>query len=254
MKKLLSILALTLAFTSCSNDSDAPTAAILPTFELNGLFKMDTSYSTDDENFLFENNRLFIGNEAGTIHQELVVGSNLLNDAVAFTFNSATNKINFTYSSNLWEGTYEPTTGKIINGVVKSANGLVVVASFNGQKYIPQASGTNLFNGHWKGNFGSGTNVPSNFFNVIVENGFLVVTSQSENTLDNGTPSRYGLSLNTPVINDKTITCIYQYIGGQTFSLQATYNPTTKKLEGTWGSGINTSGGGTVIFEPQNFN
>lgn len=254
MKKIIILFAVILLIMSCSKNDDAPVAPVLPKLELKGLFKMDTSFSSDDESFLFENNKLFIGNEAGSIHQTLLAGGNLLNESVAFTYNATTNKINFTYSSNLWEGTYDPSTGKISNGVVKSSNGATVVGSFIGQKYIPEQTGLNLFQGHWKGKYGIGTAAPNTFFNLIIENGSVVFLSSVENSLNNSTTSFYGLSLNPPAINDKTITCIYQYIGGQTYSIQATYNSTTKTLEGTWGTGLNTSGGGTILFEPQNFN
>ena len=156
--------------------------------------------------------------------------------------------------SRKWEANYEPTTGKIINGVVKAANNITVLGTFTGQKYIPTTSGANLFIGHWKGKYGSGTTTPNTFFNLIIENGLVTVISNEENSLNNGFSNYYGLSSSAPVINDKTITFIYQYINGSTFSITATYNPTTKKLEGTYGANLNTSGGGTIIFEPQNLN
>ncbi len=254
MKKLIALFSIIILTVSCSKNDDTIPVPALPQLELKGLFKIDTNFSNVDQNFLFENNKIFIAYEDGSIHQELVVGSNLLDDSVAFTYNSSTNKITFTYLSNKWEGTYQPSTGKIVDGVVKESNGTTIVGSFTGQKYIPATTGANLFIGHWKGNFGIGTGTPNNAYNLIIENGSLVVSSGSENTLDNDITNRYGLSLNAPAINDKTITAVFQYIGANTFSMEATYNPTTKKLEGTWGSGLNTSGGGTVVFESQNIN
>jgi hypothetical protein len=253
MKKIITILTVSIILFSCSKD-DEPTPVSVPTnnYALKGLFKMNTSYSTNDDHFIFENGRVFWGNEAGSIHQTIAAGSTFYEESNTYTYDQNTKVVKFDYYGNHWEGTYEPTTGKMINGVVKSSNGLTVVGSFNGQKYIPEASGASLFKGYWKGFYGIGTQTVTTPFNLIIENATVSIISNSENSLLCNDNSYVGLSLSQPVITDKTITCIYQYVGGGTFSMEATYNPTTKKLEGSWGSGTNVSGGGTITFEAQN--
>lgn len=245
MKKVLTVLAVSIFIFSCrKNDKpDSQTA-----YALNGLFKMETSFSSDPENFLFENGRVFYGNEAGNIHATIATGSNLNINSTTYTYDAGTQKIKFDYSGRKWEGTYVPATGKIINGVIKSSNGLVTTGAFNGQKHIPGTSGSNLLKGHWKGVYGPGDNL----YNLIIEDNSMVVVAGYENSLMCNDNTYIGLSLNPPAFSDKTITCIYQYIGGAVYSLQATYNPSTGKLEGTWGIGSNVSGGGTIVLTPQN--
>ncbi len=252
MKKVISILILSIVLFSCSKDDEpTPTPIVQKTYVLKGLFKVSISNVSAPENFLFEEGRVFWGNEGGNIHTTIETGSNLYNNSAPYIFNASTNTIKFDYFGDTWEATYEPTTGKIVNGVVKTQLGQTV-KSFSGIKYIPGASGNDLFVGHWKGFYGSGTNTPSSPFSFIIENGTLTVVKTYSNTLTCQNQINTGLSLNAPLINDKTISSIYQYIGSNTFSIQATYNPTTKKLEGTYGSGIAVSGGGTFVMESKN--
>ena len=252
MKKIITLLSIVLVTISCSND-DAP-APIAQNYALNGLFNIDVSNATDNQNFLFENGKVFIGNEAGSIHQTLTVGGNLKNDTNAYVFNATTKQLTFSFGTNNYIATFDASTGRLTNGKVTTVNGnsITTLYTFTGQKYIPTESGVNLFKGHWKGTYKSGNSLATTPFNLIVENGAFTLVASFANSLENDIPSFYGLSNSAPVINDKTITGIYTYIGGGTYSFTATYNPATKKLEGTWGSGINVSGGGTVSFEPQN--
>jgi hypothetical protein len=245
MKKILTVFAVAIFAFSCrKNDKPDPQ----PVYAFKGLFEMATSFSSTPENFLFENGRVFYGNEAGTIHSTIAAGSNLNINSTPYTYDQNTHIIRFDYFGRKWEGTYVPATGKIINGVVKSSNGVATVGAFNGQKHIPGTSGAGLLKGHWKGEYG-----PSGYpYHLIIEDNSVVVVVGYENSLLCNNNSETGLSLSRPAINDKTITCIYQYIGRGTFSMQATYNPATGKLEGTWGTGTNVSGGGTIVLTPQN--
>ncbi|WP_028787838.1 hypothetical protein [Terrimonas ferruginea] len=245
MKKILTVFAVAIFAFSCrKNDKPDPQ----PVYAFKGLFEMTTSFSSDPENFLFENGRVFYGNEAGNIHATIASGSNLNINSTTYTYDAGTQKIKFDYSGRKWEGTYVPATGKIINGVVKSFNGLATVGAFNGQKHIPGTSGSNLLKGHWKGVYGPGNNL----YNLIIEDNSMIVVAGYENSLMCNNNTGIGLSLSRPAINDKTITCIYQYIGLGTFSMEATYNPSSGKLEGTWGTGTNVSGGGTIVLTPEN--
>lgn len=257
MKKLITLLSIAIFAISCSKDDQNPAPVPTPTpvvvnYSLKGLFDIDRNNTSDNEHWLLENGRIFIGDEAGSIKETIVAGGNLGNNSVSYVYDETTKKLTFTYLGDNYEATYEPSTGKLINGTIKT--GLITYFTFTGQKYLPTENGVNLFKGHWKGVYTVGTGTILNSFNLIVENGSFVIASQYTNTLTNTVPSRIGISNNAPAINDKTITGIYTYIGGTTFSFTATYDPGTKKLVGTWGNGTSTTGGGTVSFSPENLN
>lgn len=248
MKNQILIVLLAFVFFSCSKEDDNKKA----NYSLKGTFVVETSMSNDPSVLLFENNRVFFAYEANSIHETLASGGNLKNESGTFTLNETTNEIKFTLFDKEWSGVYNSETGEILNGSIKYAQNQASYGYFAAKKQFQKNFGLELLKGHWKGFYGNGEQTPSTNYDLIIENGFVTVVARNSAILNTDITLNYGLSSSSPTINNNTITCIYTYINGGTFSIQATYNSSTKKLEGTWGTGTNFSNGGKIILESQN--
>jgi len=103
--------------------------------------------------------------------------------------------------------------------------------------------------GYWKGFYGSGTNPQTqNYSWLFRSDGTIRVYSQSADT--SGGSKAEG---NYTVVGT-TITTQYTYISGPitgTFSTNSVVDEEFENLSGTYGSGTNTSGGGTFSLSFQ---
>lgn len=248
MKNQILIVLLGFVFFSCSKEDDNKEI----NYSLKGTFVVETSMSNDPSVLLFENNRVFFAYEANSIHETLASGGNLKNESGTFTLNETTNEIKFILFDKEWSGVYDSETGEILNGSIKYAQSQASYGYFAAKKQFQKNFGSELLKGHWKGFYGFENETPNYNYDFIIENGFVTVVALNSSILNADINSSYGLSISEPTIHNNTITFTYTYINGGTFSVQATYNDSTKKLEGTWGDGTNFSNGGKIILESQN--
>lgn len=151
---------------------------------------------------------------------------------------------------------YESSTGKLLDGTYGTGTSFTGAGTFTGVKHTPVNSGVDLFKGYWKGTYKVTGSSDNHRFSLLFEENNALMEGDglspdtTETTLFSETVSSGSYS-----VSGNTVTGTYtNFIGGTaTFSFVATYDPATKKLSGTYGTGINTSGGGTIVLEGKNF-
>ncbi len=104
--------------------------------------------------------------------------------------------------------------------------------------------------GFWKGKYGSGaTTYPTNLYAFLFRSDGTVRVFTNTDTTAAGTFKAEG----TYVLSGSTVTTSYTYIapGTGTNATSATVNPNFTFIEGTWGSGANTSNGGKFFISKE---
>jgi hypothetical protein len=155
-----------------------------------------------------------------------------------FTINDGTTTYNFKYQFNAVTGDLE--NGQYGIGVGYS-NG-----TFTGTKHMPIGAGENLFKGYWKGKYGNGLAAPTNDYTMVLEeNGKFTVGAN---------PTIYGSSpaIGTYTLSGNIFKGTYTYLSGGQYSCKGTYDPNTRRINGTWGVGLSYSNGGTFYLDMQN--
>lgn len=101
--------------------------------------------------------------------------------------------------------------------------------------------------GYWVGKYGSGTATPNLGYSMVVEpSGKLTVA-------DGSTISTSSKASGTWTLTGSTFSGTYTYSSsGTTYSFTATWTNDGKLKNGTYGSGSNTSGGGTWYMDRTN--
>ncbi|MBL7703523.1 MAG: hypothetical protein JNM14_14825 [Ferruginibacter sp.] len=102
--------------------------------------------------------------------------------------------------------------------------------------------------GYWVGKYGSGTSTPSAGYSMVIEPGGTVTVA------DGATITASSKAAGTWTLTGNVFKATYTYStpGGSTFSIQATWTNDGKLTSGTYGSGSNTSGGGTWFMDRKN--
>jgi hypothetical protein len=101
--------------------------------------------------------------------------------------------------------------------------------------------------GSWVGKYGNGAVSPNRDYSMVVEAGGKIVVANGA-TL-NGSPIGNG----TYTMTGNVFKGTYTYItGGDTYTLQGTFNNAGKLESGTWGSGASPTGGGTWFMDRKN--
>lgn len=234
---------------SCDR-TDAPPPGPPPTpIDLMGLFDIRLN-NTQDANLLFEPN------------QKVIYGSPTVNEmfskiGMRATYIMQGGFVKFSTTENTPTGVevrnykceYDATTGNLSNGTYGSGSSETNLGAFSGQKHIPNA-GVNLFKGYWKGKYSTNVNPPSTDFAMLFEeNGKFTL---AENASFYGTTT---YATGTYTVTGNTVTATYIYIGGSgtQFSMRATLSADNKRLNGTWGQDVNTSGLGTFYVDAWNY-
>ena len=103
--------------------------------------------------------------------------------------------------------------------------------------------------GFWTGLYGSGATVPNQPYSMhFKSDGTVRIYSLSTDTTSAAKAD------GTYLINNQSVTTNYTYISGSisgTFSTTATVNDAETEMSGTYGSGSNTTGGGTFTLIKQ---
>ena len=232
---------------SCSKDDNPvqePTPAPVNKALL-GLFDIRLN-GTIDANLLFESG-------SHVTYGFPTVADMLSQTGRRSTYVISSNQITFSNSDGAttynFKCTFEPSTGKLINGTYGTGASYTSSGTFTGQKHAPAASGNDLFKGYWIGRYGNGLVAPnSNYLMSFEEGGKLLVGDSGtyifQNSVGSGSYTTSGL----------TVSGTYSYSGGgSTYGFTGTYDASTKKITGTWGIGAN-SGGGTFYLEMKNNN
>lgn len=237
-----------IVLASCSKDDDPmPISTPTPTNKaLLGLFDITINGSIQ-ANLLFESGNIVNYGFATINDMRNDLGRRttytLVDNQVSFSMNDGVQTYNL-------KCTYEPATGKLLNGTYGTGTSFTNAGVFNGQKYAPASSGADLLKGYWVGKFGAGTATPNQNYYAVFEEGNKITTGDTGASLF---ASSY--SSGTFSVSGNTVTATYTFEGGgQTISITGTYDSSTKKITGTYGSGVNTSGLGTFYLEAKNFN
>lgn len=250
LKKITLVLSL-IVLASCSKDDDPmpmPISTPTPTNKaLLGLFDITLNGSIQ-ANLLFES-----GNK---VNYGFATINDMRNDlGRRTTYTLVDNQISFSMTDgaqtyNL-KCTYEPSTGKLLNGTYGTGTSFTNQGVFIGQKYAPASSGVDLLKGYWVGKYGFGVSAtPNQNYFAVFEEGNKITTGDTGSSLFDSSYTSGSFS-----ISGNTVTATYTVEGGgSTISILGTYDPSTKKITGTYGSGANTSGLGTFYLEAKNFN
>lgn len=229
---------------SCSKDDETPQPA--QNKALLGLFDITINGSIE-ANLLFEDgNKVTYG--FGTIYDMVAQPGR----RATYTIDS-NNLIKFSTTDGAttfnYKATYEPSTGKLLNGTYGLGTAFEGGGSFTGQKYNPNSTGFSLIKGYWVGKYNKISEKP--FYAVFEEN--------SQITTGADGPSLFiqagSISKGNYIISGNTIsgTCTYLE-GAGSYSFTGMYDAATKKITGTYGFGSNTSGEGTFFLENKNHN
>ena len=101
--------------------------------------------------------------------------------------------------------------------------------------------------GYYVGKYGSGTTAPNLGYSMVVEANNKVTVADGDNLTSSTKAS------GTYTLVDNVFKATYTYTGGNTFSIQANYDPASGKLTGgTYGSGASYTGGGTWFMDRKN--
>lgn len=107
-----------------------------------------------------------------------------------------------------------------------------------GFKKMPIAPAANSITGTWKGTYGNGQNNSPSFYSFRLNaDGTMQLLDANNGVIANGTFTFVNNQLNGT----------YKYSNGGNFSVAATLDA-SGSLNGTWGSGNNTSGGGRWVM------
>jgi hypothetical protein len=111
----------------------------------------------------------------------------------------------------------------------------------------PTPAPTYPVEGYWVGKYGSGTAAPTSGFSMVVEDGGRVTVADGASiTTATKAPGTWTLTGNV-------FKATYTYSGGgNTFTIQATFNNAGKMESGTYGSGSNPTGAGTWFMDRKN--
>jgi hypothetical protein len=252
LKSMILLMTVASAFTinSCSESNDqALTTRNSPSFRndgpgppipvyYEGLFDIELSNGVK-ANLLFEYpNSVIYGSTTVTnmIAQPLCRTNYSGYDC--FTINDGVTTYNFKYQFNAVTGDLE--NGKFGIGVGYSDG------TFTGTKHMPMGTGESLFKGYWVGKYGNGAAVPTNDYTMVLEeDGKFTVAAN---------PTIYGGSLasGTYTLSGNIFKGTYTYLSGGQYSCKGTYDPITRKINGTWGVGLSYSNGGTFYLDMRN--
>lgn len=228
---------------SCSKDDDTVPEPTTVNKALIGLFDIKLN-GTTDSNLLFE-----IGNHV--TYGYPTVTEMLSQVGRRSTYTITNNEITFSNTDGAstynFKCTFEPTTGKLINGTIGTGTNFTGAGTFTGQKHMPTTSGNDLFKGYWVGKYGEGSMTPNiNFYMTFEESGKLVVSYSGTYTFENSSKVGYG----TYTISGNSISGNYIYnVGDPTVSFTGNYDSATKKITGNWDSGGNL---GTFYLDMKN--
>ena len=102
--------------------------------------------------------------------------------------------------------------------------------------------------GYWIGKYGNSSDAPSKFYAFLFRTGGTVRVYS--NIADTATANKAEGTYN---VSGTTVTTTYKYLPGLTeqYSTTATADAGFTTMSGTWGSGVNTSGGGTFNLTKQ---
>jgi hypothetical protein len=224
---------------SCSKDDD-PTPVVIPTKALLGLFDMKIN-GTIDSNLLFENgNRVTYGFPTIT--------DMLSQSGRRSTYTLTNNEITFSNSDGgttyNYKCTYEPITGKLVNGTFGTGASFGNAGTFTAQKHLPASSGDDLYKGYWIGTYNNGSVSTNSPWNVTLEEGGKIVLGLNGNSTFTGSFIGSG----TYTISGNSISANYTIVSSSgSNSFTGTYNPSAKKITGTWTRSDGLSGGGFTL-------
>ncbi|VXC39775.1 exported hypothetical protein [Flavobacterium sp. 9AF] len=246
--KMLTVLCGLFLLISCSKDDEPQTTEPDPNKALIGLFDI-TLNGNIEANLLFEaNNKVTYG--FATIYDMAAQPGRRAtytidaNNLVKFSTTDGATTFNY-------KATYEPSTGKLLNGTYGVGTSFDGSGSFTGKKYTPEGTGFPLLKGYWVGKWIPTTGSQKNFFVTLEENNSLAAGYDGATLFAiNGNVCRgsYTLTGNTIASSFNDINAVFSY------SITGTYDPTTKKITGTYGWGTNNSDLGTFYLEPKNYN
>lgn len=246
--KLTSILLLAILSFSCSKD-DAPAQTPAPSSKaLLGLFDITLNGSIE-ANLLFEEGKKVTYGFATIYDMAAQPGrrtSYTIDASNIVKFSTTDGATTFNYKA-----TYEPATGKLLNGTYGLGTAFEGGGTFTGQKYNPTGTGFPLLKGYWVGKFIPTTGNQKNFFITLEENNSLAAGYDGVTLFAiNGNVCRgsYTLTGNTIASSFNDINAVFSY------SITGTYDSTTKRITGTYGWGTNNSDLGTFYLEPKNYN
>ena len=128
------------------------------------------------------------------------------------------------------------------------AVGLGVISLFACKKDSPTPEVPSMV-GFWMGKYGASENYPTNGYSFLFRADGTVRVFNGTDT----TSAAVGRAEGIYSILGSTVTTKYTYLsdGGATFSTAGTVNGRFTFLEGTWGSGDNTSGNGRYFIVKQ---
>lgn len=117
---------------------------------------------------------------------------------------------------------------------------LILLAALGGCDDDPTGPDPTTIVGFWTGKYGSGNDYPTAGYAFLFANDGTVSVWDGTDTTTTA-----GKAEGTYTLTGSTVTTNYTYIvGGGTFSTSGTVTPQFTFLEGTWGSGANTTNGG----------
>jgi hypothetical protein len=99
--------------------------------------------------------------------------------------------------------------------------------------------------GLWKGKYGSSTSYPNAGY------AFLFRTDGTVRVFDGVDTAAASKAEGTYSVSGSSVSTKYTYTGGSTYSTAATIDPKMTFIEGSWGSGTNTTNGGKFFIVKQ---
>lgn len=246
--KLFLVLLGLFTIISCDDNDPAPGPPPTP-MDLMGLFDIRLN-NTQDANLLFEAN------------QRVVYGSPTINEmfqhiGMRATYVEQNGFIKFSTTENTTSGIevrnykcqYNATTGELYNGTYGSGTSETNLGNFVGTKHTP-TSGTGLFKGYWKGKYGHNTLAPTTDFALLFEDDGKFTLAESTSFYNTTIYAKGSYT-----VTGNTFVATYLYVGGSgsQFSMTGTLSSDNKRLNGTWGQDVNTSGSGTFYVDALNY-
>ncbi len=127
---------------------------------------------------------------------------------------------------------------------ILSLAAIIMVSTFMACKKSDSTPTDPAHVGLWKGKYGGTSNYPSNGYAMLLRNNGTV------RVFDGSDTTTAGKAEGTYTISGTSINATYTYVaaGGSTFSTAATINSKSTFIEGTWGSGTNTTNGGKYFL------
>jgi len=99
--------------------------------------------------------------------------------------------------------------------------------------------------GLWKGKYGNPTSYPNLGYALLFR------TDGTVRVFDGVDTAAASKAEGTYSLSGSTVTSKYTYTGGSSYSTSATIDPKMTFIEGTWGSGTNTTNGGKFFIVKQ---